>query len=137
MTDRKKYTAADWAGPLAFLVIFFIGLGVLAACQSAKEPELPPQTKIQAAASACGISPVRVVDQGKTLMLDTQGREDMSGDSTAVVGCILNVLGAPQSVAAHMDQTRALDGMQTAEWGGINARWTFHPSAGMTLVLTE
>lgn len=136
MTPRRKYTAADWIAPAGCLVIFLIGLAIFAACQSTKAADPPPETKLQAAVRTCGLDKGRVADGGHTLTLDTQGNEDATGDSAASVGCVLTALGVPTSVTAHMDQTRALDGMQTDEWSGVKARWTFHPNVGMTLILT-
>jgi hypothetical protein len=36
-----------------------------------------------------------------------------------------------------MDNTRALDGMQTASWGNYEASWTYHPDEGLDVVVTE
>jgi hypothetical protein len=43
----------------------------------------------------------------------------------------------PQSVLAQTEQTRALDGMRSAEWGTFGASWTFHPDDGLDLIITE
>lgn len=51
--------------------------------------------------------------------------------------CVLERIGAPPSVTARMDSTRALDGMQDAEWGGFTASWTYHPDEGLNLIITE
>ena len=53
------------------------------------------------------------------------------------VACILMHLQAPNHVIAHIDSTRALDGQQTAEWDDLAARWTYHPSAGLTLTIVD
>jgi hypothetical protein len=75
-------------------------------------------------------------DAGRTLILDTQGKDDIGGAPMVTLGCILQELRAPDSVIAHMDSTRALDGRQTDEWDGISAAWTYHPDAGLDLTLT-
>lgn len=68
--------------------------------------------------------------------VDDTGYEDPTAEWAAVT-CILADLDAPAAVTARMGDTRALDGMQDAEWGVYHATWTFHPDDGMNLVLTE
>ncbi|MBP8880676.1 MAG: membrane lipoprotein lipid attachment site-containing protein [Dermatophilaceae bacterium] len=78
-----------------------------------------------------------LADGGKTLLFDTKGKEDITGDRLEDVVCVLSKLGIPKSVTAHMDATRALDGQQTDEWDGIKARWSYHPDSGMRLTLVD
>lgn len=40
-------------------------------------------------------------------------------------------------MTAQMDSTRALDGMQTAEWDTFEAKWTYHPDDGLDVIITE
>lgn len=59
--------------------------------------------------------------------------------SKADLDCVLERTEMPNHVQRHIDSTRALDGQQTAEWGDVTARWTYHPDDGlvMTLVLVD
>ena len=51
--------------------------------------------------------------------------------------CVLDEIDAPQSVLARLGNTRALDGMQDAQWGDYAASWTYHPDDGLNLIITE
>jgi hypothetical protein len=81
-------------------------------------------------------------DGSVTLVLDGIGVDDTGGydDPQAEIDaafCILDAVGAPTDVAARMQDTRALDGMQDAEWGAYKVSWTYHPDVGMNLIITE
>ena len=92
-------------------------------------------------------------DAGRTLKLDGVGGSDITGyDGVERVGdadsppagltmeklaCVLNQLGTPDAVTAQMQATRALDGMQTATWEDVTARWTYHPDDGLDVILTS
>ena len=42
-----------------------------------------------------------------------------------------------ENVSRLWGETRALDGMQTDSWGGMTARWTYHPDNGMNITFTD
>lgn len=66
------------------------------------------------------------------------GAEDHPDRGEAVFDtmiCVLGLSGVPDRVISQISSTRALDGMQTAEWDGFAAQWTFHPDAGMNLTI--
>lgn len=96
---------------------------------------VPP---IQAAVQKC--SSFKVGDGGHSATLDGQGENEMS-DATKVsidqYACILKALKTPDFIVGKMYSTRALDGMQNAEWNSISATWTFHPSHGLDLILHD
>jgi ABC-type glycerol-3-phosphate transport system substrate-binding protein len=48
---------------------------------------------------------------------------------------VLTRLGFPEGTVEVMEQTRAIDGMQTADGEGATARWTYHPDDGLTVVI--
>lgn len=76
-------------------------------------------------------------DNDTTLMVDVAGLEPGSGDASVEdVACVLVELRAPRSVLQQMDMIRAIDGMQTANWGDLTAQWTYHPDAGLNLLIT-
>ena len=81
---------------------------------------------LEAAWSRCS-TPGVLTDGATTLILDTIGDEDVTGDQYERVSCVLDVLDMPASVESHINSTRALDGMQTDTWGKVSARWTYHP----------
>ncbi len=83
---------------------------------------------------------VRITDDGHTMTIDGQGDETIRQASMVAnveqIACILNELGTPHAVVAKMEGTRALDGMQAAEWGDFSASWTYHPDDGLDLIIT-
>lgn len=89
----------------------------------------------EAALEACD-SPLWATlgDDGDTLVLDMEGDESVGMNITDTV-CILTELDVPQSVISRMDNTRALDGVQTAEWDGVTASWSYHPDDGLDMIL--
>lgn len=91
-------------------------------------------TPLEAAADTCDAG--RIADNGRTLLVDTQGEEDATGDSMDDLVCLLLSLDTPTAVIDHMSSTRALDGMQTNSWDEFDARWNYHPNSGMGLTIT-
>lgn len=82
-----------------------------------------------------GVSSTSVAPDVLSLALDTQGTEDLNGDSVADVQCALDSLSAPDHVLEQMLQTRALDGRQSADWDDFGASWTYHPDAGLSILI--
>ena len=128
------------------LGVVFTITSALAGCGSANSQAKPKATAsatkavppIQAAVQKC--SPFDVGDAGHSVTLDGQGKDetdDTTKATTEQIACILVALKAPDFVIGKMDSTRALDGMQSAEWGGISATWTYHPDNGMDLILHD
>ena len=76
-------------------------------------------------------------DDDMTLVIDTKGSDDSSGLSDYDYYCVLRALETPESVRSHMDVTRALDGQQVDSWDGFDARWTYHPDAGIHLIVVD
>jgi hypothetical protein len=94
------------------------------------------ETQLRQAFSAC--SSGDLADQDHTLVVDTEGDDYGSGsDSFPSLTCTLDALHTPQSVIAQMEATRALDGMRSASWDDFTASWTYHPDAGLDVILTE
>lgn len=97
------------------------------------------QSPFDAAVEACELesSPhVRVMDDGDTLAVDTEGN-DSGGASIADLACVLTELDVPGSVMSRMDSTRALDGTQDDEFDGITVRWSYHPDNGLDAIFTR
>jgi hypothetical protein len=96
-------------------------------------------TKLEQAfenAISTGSNFVDISPDGKSLSFHTEGAETTGLSFDKAVG-ILIYLDAPDSLFARMDNTRALDGTQTATWGDITAYWTYHPDDGLSVVLEE
>lgn len=114
---------------------------VLAGCGSASDGGArapvaaePASTALEAAVDTCEAG--LIADSGHTLMVDTKGEDDTTGESMEDLVCLLLALETPTAVIDHMSSTRALDGMQTNSWDEFDARWTYHPDAGMGLTIT-
>lgn len=80
---------------------------------------------------------VYTADGGRTLIVDTEGEEDFAGATIEQVACVLVELGVPTSVTTRMQNTRALDGQQTASWDGYTVTWSYHPDTGLDLIIEE
>lgn len=100
------------------------------------QAEAQIESPLESAATDCATG--SLADENKTLVIDMAGEDYGSGDATVSdLGCVLDELAAPQSVVAKMDSTRALDGMQSGTWDSYEATWTYHPSNGLDVILTE
>ncbi len=90
------------------------------------------------AVDACGLgtsSYVDVADADHTLTINGKGEESL-GLYVESLSCLLDHLGTTSAVVDRMDHTRALDGMQDADWGDYHASWTYHPDDGLDLTIT-
>lgn len=140
-------------GVIAALLVVIVMLSVLLARDGgsvvdAKEaPALAEEPAVETnlfedAMSACGVSDVaegmgaHLADEGSTLLLDGQGKEDSYGLLHQLQECVLLETGMPDSIKSRLGSTRALDGTQNASWESIEATWTYHPNAGLDIILT-
>ncbi|MDY7104215.1 MAG: hypothetical protein S0880_23770 [Actinomycetota bacterium] len=82
---------------------------------------------------------VRLGDEGATLTVDTEGEDplDSPGASFVDLFCVIDELDVPDVIVARMENTRALDGAQTAEWGDLSAFWSYHPDSGFELIVSD
>ncbi len=85
----------------------------------------------RAQSSCSATSGVSVLDNGKTLVLDMMGEDEWSGASYADVICVISAVNTPGYIVNQMQNTRALDGMQDAEYDGISVQWNYHPDTGL------
>lgn len=125
--------AASYLLPLA------AGLA-LAGCGADASAASPPLHPLATAADQCGADAPYATfgDNYSTLELDAKGQDDSDGLTMESIRCVLAKLGVTDAVLRHMmDQTRALDGMQSDEWDGYKARWTFAPGSGLTVVIAQ
>lgn len=75
-------------------------------------------------------------DNGNTIemTIGSGGDHDVSG---AGLACVLDAIKMPKFDQNRMNQTRALDGMVTAQWDGYRASWTYHPDNGLTVDIED
>ncbi|THV22824.1 hypothetical protein [Glycomyces paridis] len=116
---------------------FFLGLGVGLAVDRPGGGGSDPHA-LEAAKEECasGSSDVRIGDEGATLVIDRAGAEEMPGATLSQLDCLLGELDVPDSVVERIQNTRALDGYQEADFDGYTASWTFHPDDGLNLTIT-
>ena len=96
-----------------------------------------PMSALESVADAVDDPYVEVRDGGRTLLVDGEGGYTSPGASLATIASVLRRLDTPDAVVARMEQTRALDGMQTGERGTFSTTWTYHPDAGLDLVIED
>lgn len=108
-----------------------------------------PDTELALVAEICGVpdewshpdddSPdYRYSPSDDSITVYGAGAEDYPAQGEAVFDtmiCVLGLSGVPDRVISQLSSTRALDGMQFAEWGDLAAQWTYHPDAGMNLTI--
>lgn len=94
-----------------------------------------PENPLEATARVCRLLN-NLADEGTTLVVDLKGDEDLGGDDFEDLDCVYEQLAIPTRITARMEATRALDGMQSAEWDEFAATWTFHPDAGLNIILS-
>jgi hypothetical protein len=74
-------------------------------------------------------------DGGRTLILD--GVKESSYRINSVIDedyqCAIRVMKIPAFVESRIEATRALDGIQSAQWGKVSAFWNFHPDNGLNI----
>ena len=99
------------------------------------EPDVP-DTAFGDAAEKCTITDA-IADGGNSLIFDTEGEDEYEGHAYLGVVCVLVLLDMPESVMARLDNTRALDGTQTAEWNNYSMTWNYHPDSGLNLIVEE
>lgn len=127
-----------WPVAVAFLALgLAAGAGGVLLGQRVLTPDAATSSgnALQAAHDSCHVGDVG--DGGKTIIMGTAGERGGVGDSVQGITCVLNAVGAPDSVRSKMEQTRALDGRQSAQWGAFEASWTYDPDTGLDIVLTE
>ena len=124
---RRKYALFAGAG-----LVVGLGAGLLIPAIDFPSSVLPDALDSCAVELQWGIG---LGDDGQSLTVDGQGDDDALGVPYADTLCILAAVDTPDGVISRMGSTRALDGMQTAEWDRISAYWTYHPEDGLDVVL--
>ena len=128
--ERPKRGRWIWVSAAALVVVV---AGVAVALLVTRDST----SVFESAVDTCGVENnpgARIGDAGKSLMIDHQGEDDASGLTTLQLDCMIDALGAPESVSVQMNTTTAMQGRQTASWDGITASWTFHPDNGLDII---
>lgn len=100
-------------------------------------PAFAAEVSVQNAAKKCHVKG-NLADRGRTISFDTAGEDDYGvGDDIEDIACVLIALRAPSFIVTEIDNTRALDGMQRDSWRRFKASWTYHPDAGLNIVIHE
>jgi hypothetical protein len=95
-------------------------------------------TPFETAYDACGgdyMSGITIAEDGKSMLLDMKGEEDLFGADYSNIACVLRELDVPEIVESQISITTSLMGVQTADWNGITANWTYHPDRGLDMSL--
>lgn len=82
----------------------------------------------------CESSFAKVASDGSYLFIDTNPldvKDELDYNAYLAIMEINETLGLPESVNNKMNQTRSIDGMQTASGDGFEVSWTYHPDKGM------
>lgn len=74
-------------------------------------------------------------DGGRTLTLKVwQFAASISSALTdSDLECAKKILKVSSFVGSQISSTRAIDGVQRAQWGKISAVWNFHPDSGLNI----
>lgn len=105
---------------------------MLAGCVATPSP-------FPAALKHCKVTPgasAQLGDHDRTLTLQGFAINNTTGLVGDDMTCVLKALHVTDAVTQQIDGTRALDGMQSAKWGSITAKWTYHPDNGLRVILT-
>lgn len=131
------FAAIGVATIVVTIVVLVPRLTTTSAEPTAAPSTTPAPTALAAAWRQCTESG-QLGDGDKTLILDMEGDDPGSGSlNIQAVTCVLAALDVPTYVTAEMDKTRALDGRQTAAWGAFEASWTYHPDAGLDIIIRQ
>lgn len=75
-----------------------------------------------------------LTDGGRTLTLKIRESFLLSSSLTySDFECAKKVLRVSSFVGSQISSTRAIDGVQKAQWGKISAFWNFHPDSGLNI----
>lgn len=120
---------------VATVIVLIVAAAVMTFRANSSNPDVET---LETAYTACAEnSPgITLKDDGRTLIFDHKGEEDISGADIEDIACILLQLDIPDSIVSHMDQTTSLDGRQVEEWDNFQIQWSYHPKRGMDGLVT-
>ncbi|HEU5474873.1 MAG TPA: hypothetical protein VFV67_29870 [Actinophytocola sp.] len=99
-------------------------------------PQSRPEDSLKQISDECTLaaSYFDIGDGGRTITLQGKG-ETSPGLPWSQIECILDATRMPDSIRGRFGNTRAMDGMQTADWDKFSASWNYHPRSGVNLVI--
>lgn len=146
LTPARAIVAAVLLGMLAVIIVLAVKLNSTSAELAAIEAERAAAEAndvgaFEPALDVCGVrygqgDVVQIADGGSTLILPGSGT-NTEGLPYFRQECVLKNLGAPESFLAQLQNSRALDGNLTGSWANVEASWTYHPNAGLDIILTK
>lgn len=85
------------------------------------------------------IGGAKLLDAGRTLDLHIAPNTEsiLSALSYKDMSCATKILKMPAFVGSKISSTRALDGIQSAQWGKISAFWNYHPDDGLKITFNS
>lgn len=121
----------------ALIAILVSGCGGEAQSATPTESPKPDIVKARISCNLEGEQYAKLGDGGYTITL--QGNPKYQSDRLAAsdIACVLDAINTPDRVIERMDSTRAMDGMQEAEWDNYSASWTYHPDDGAKIILSQ
>lgn len=78
-------------------------------------------------------------DGGRTLILDAVRERSyrLNALTNEDYECVSKVMKMPAFVESKVESTRAIDGMQNAQWGKVSAFWNYHPDNGLNITFNS
>jgi hypothetical protein len=131
-TERKHRHRNEAFGVLALLAAL-VGLGVLGTRGGG--PTARPDPFRDAARAMLRDAPGAVETCCDSLALTVGDGSARDAEDLEAFTVLLGSLGFSDATLSRMANTRALDGMQTAESDHAVMWWTFHPDDGMTVII--
>jgi hypothetical protein len=75
-----------------------------------------------------------LTDRGQTLILNVrESTYSLNMLTYSDMECAKRILKVSSFVSSQISTTRAIDGVQRAQWGKISAFWNFHPDSGLKI----
>lgn len=96
-------------------------------------------TQLEATYAECGESSpgIELRDDGLTLTISRAGAQEDLLAEWDEVACVLYSIDLPAYIESHIDQTRAIDGRQEAEFDNFQLGWNYHPDNGLSMTITD
>ena len=149
-------------GVLIGLVVILVSIGIYFVVTPSEEELIQKArldgscfsilNEVKTAAEVCGAAegvtyekdPERAVKAGARVLklsVDGKGKEDYRGAKARVGPCIMNLLGASETVKSRFERTSAIQGVLSESWTvdegplsyEVKAKWFYHPDPGLSL----
>lgn len=120
-------------------VVALMLIGVVALILSSSSDAVAARPSAEAVYSHCaeqfpGATAAALTTDEKSIQFSSGAYPD--SEDFEMLECMMEAAKAPSAVESRMNNTRALDGTQDAEWEGWSAFWTYHPKNGLDITFT-